>query len=211
MYRFGRGMGDAPYDNCPAGTSLFGNPPTCVTDAIVNQAGANIQAKTQGTCPPGFLLIGNPPICSPMGAGGGSPCDIGNVFLDGSCYPAGSTLSGGTVTQPDGTQVDASTGQVIGSYDWAVAHGGGSTVSTGPQSSPASAPPPASQSNPASAAPPAQQSNPASQAPSTNVIVSSQPPAPTNPPSTSGFSLSSIPTWGWLAIAGIGFLAFSKH
>jgi hypothetical protein len=215
MYRF-RGLGDPPQDDCPVGMSLFGNPPTCVSDDIANQAAANLQATQQGTCPPGFQLAGNPPFCSPLGASPSSPCDYGNVFLDGSCYPQGSTLSGGVVTQPDGTQVDAATGMVIGSYDWTVAQGGGSTVSTGPAATPppaptvSSAPPPAA-SSPAmvSSAPPPAASSPA--------MVSSAPPSTTLalatgalPTVSNGFDLSSIPWYVYAGAAVLALLAFSK-
>jgi hypothetical protein len=222
MYRMRRGLGDPPQDDCPAGSSLFGNPPTCVTDEIAGQAAANIQAAQQGTCPPGFQLVGTggQQFCSPMGASPTSPCDLGNVYLSGSCYPAGSTQSGGTITQPDGTQIDAATGMVIGSYDWTVAHGGGSTVSTGPAPAPtpvvSSAPPPAPVPAVVSSAPPAIPT-PAlvSSAPpafSTPAIVSSAPPGGSFQVQTqsSGFNLSEIPWWGWAAAAAVALFAFSK-
>lgn len=216
-----RGMGEPPADNCPAGTSLFGNPPTCVTNDIVGQAAANQMAATQGTCPVGFVLVGTggQQFCSPAGASPTSPCDYGNVYLNGSCYPVGSTLSGGVVTQPDGTKIDANTGMVIGSYDWTVAHGGGSTVSTGPAPAPAPAPAAAAPPAPAPAptpAPTVSTSNPVTQpsaAPQGNVMISSAPsyaPGGSLHVASSGVDFSSIPWWAYAAAAGVALFAFSK-
>lgn len=208
MYRMRRGLGEPPQDDCPSGMSLFGNPPTCVTNAIAGQAAANLEAATQGTCPPGFALVGTgPQFCSPLGAGGGSPCDFGNVFLNGSCYPAGSTQSGGVITQPDGTKIDSATGMVIGSYDWTVSHGGGGAVSPGPSATP----PPATVSSPPPADPAPAIVSSAPPPVSSPAIVSSAPPGSTTQVQTgSGFSFSSIPWWGWAGAAAVALLAFNS-
>jgi hypothetical protein len=187
-YRLRKGLGQVDYSDYMA--ACVGTPANCFPgdDVCVANAQNLVVACEQG------YDHENPPESLP------APMQPGSAAYNTALAQAGGSVQ----------EVDQSVGEVLNPAVWSQP---GATITAMSSAPPASKPATVTQSSaPPSSTPGIVTQSSAPPASSGAIVTqSSAPPSGSAPPaSSSSFDLSSIPWWGWLAAAGVAFMALKK-